>query len=283
VKALWLLLAVSACGRVGFGAFAVGTDDTSDAGDDTPGAGFECASWGTPSEVATLSTADNDEYALAFHPSMAFVVFTRFDGLNAYLYRASLNDAKFGNASVITELQAENYAGGPSFNGAGDTMYFGSGESCDSVPYNAATDTFGVPTVINELGPCQSISVTPDELEAYYSGIPPESLQWASRASTSDAWIPHGDVPGVNPSGTTTSGWPSIASDGLDLYWEADAPHDVVMHSHRATRAAAWPAGQLAPIVGGFDGGDPEISWDGRLLAMSHYNATPDIYLSVCE
>ncbi len=112
--------------------------------------------------------------------------------------------------------------------------------------------TFGTPlnlgptvnSAYNEWGPCLSA----DGLELYfgsgrYGGSGAEDLWVSTRATTSDAWsTPVNLGPIVNSS--SGEGWPSISSDGLELYYGSGRPGGHgdadIWVTKRATKEDPW-------------------------------------------
>jgi hypothetical protein len=278
------LVAVAACGRVGYDAAVVqgdggNVDPLADGGPDgSADAGAPCV-WGpfsTPVRVAGGNTTSDDEapalssderelYLSHYSPGVRLLVATR----------ASASDP----FSPPTELAALNTGsdGEADISGDGLTLFFqsrrvGTTHLWQSTradigdEFTGATSIAATESLTEALGP----SVTHDSLEIYFGSdeAGPNGVWAIKRTQASLPFAAAEPVAEVNVGNVW--GYPGISPDGLELYVVYTTGNLDISVARRTSRSEPFSAPQpLAEINTTSGESDPELSADGRTLYFS--------------
>jgi hypothetical protein len=246
-----------------------------------------CGAWSsTATRLDSLCTGEQD-WEPAIHPNGDLLVFTSvrlMPGVSMELYQATrTGPMTFGPPSVIATISTVGAAfdGGGAWSLAGDELTFSSDRINGRRLYVSSYSggTFGAPTMIPELAnqSANAPTLRGDGLELYfddYNGVTTRIYR-ATRASTGSPWVVVGAQTQLDPGGIY--GWPSLAPDGLTLYYEGTVGAQTHMYeAHRATTNDPFGAGTVMTdfdpaIVGP---GDPDFSWDSTTLYFAATRVT---------
>lgn len=276
MRAWPVVLAVAACGRLGFDPAARtddGGSDARDAGVDGPPCTF--GPWSTPQPIAILSSTAGDFGGQVTADGLGYYFQSGRSGSQQLYVSHRLDRASTWDAPVmIAELDTAN----EQIEAAANTdleIYFastrpgGSAQCIWHAERASTTDPFGS---ITELGLCAAQeAVGPfaslDGLVLYYSTFetaPFGSIYESHRASRSDPFTLGTKVPGLEAG---MKGYPYVTPDALTLYYEAlgtGAGHHLYVAT-RADPAAAFGEGTPIPNVDDdSDNEDVSLTADGR-------------------
>jgi hypothetical protein len=275
---LIVVLLVAGCGRIAFD--PLGGDGGTMTGDAVRDGGpLVCGAWSsTATRLDSLCTAEQD-WEPAIHPSGDLLVFSsvrQMPGVSMEMYQATrTGPMTFGAPSLIATISTvgDAFDGGGAWNSAGDELTFSSDRINGRRLYVSAYSggTFGAPAMIPELAnqSANAPTLRGDGLEMYfddYNGMTTRIYR-ATRTSTASPWVVVGVQTQLDPGGVY--GWPSLAPDGLTLYYEGTVGVQTHLYeAHRATTSDAFGAGTVItdfdPVFQG--PGDPDFSWDGTTL-----------------
>lgn len=283
-----MLALVVGCGRVAFTPVDdARVDAVDDVGTDAPRV---CGTWQTP-RLQTALMSPLVEEGPALSPDGLAVVFasTRAGGMGGpdlYLAtRASPSD-DFGAPTHLAALSSTGSDGGVAFRGDGLGLYFTSDRTAALDELYLATRSspdvpFAAPMRVAELmntdipGP----TVSADDTEMFYGRA---GLARATRASPGSPWTLDSAVTEIS----NLAGYPSLSSDGLDLYFmsvETSGMYDIHVAHRTAVGQPFGPTTRIDELAGDRD--DVEVSVDGQTLMFASPNTNDDLYLStrICQ
>lgn len=252
-----LLVACTACGRLGFDA----SGPPIDLGVDAPGdAGCTFGPWGAPQLVGISTTATEEGPALS--P----------DGLDLYFHRypTSSSDLYVAHRTLPTEPFTSDQAlsfNGPGFDrdpvvtAGGHHLFFGSDRDTGGNGFDELWESIdlGVPTKISEIpagiyGPW----VREDELELWYNDGD-RKLYVRTRSVATQSWGPPTLIESL-----PSVGYPSLSRDGREIYVEGNASGVAKIYVATRTDPSQPVFGeprQLVELEGSFTRlGDPELA-----------------------
>lgn len=257
---LFLALAATACGRLGF---SDGADAGPGAGDGALDAAPACATsrWETVRTVDELKLGGT-VWSHAWGHGGKQVVFEYHGVGGGDLFLATFDDAtgRFGEPRRLTELSTGRTEASPTLSEDGLELFYTSTDAQDRNHIMRATRasptaTFGtaVRFADNAYGP----DLGRGDLDLVYNdsnGMVIRSRAAAGSASFA-APIP---IDSVNK-----GGWPSLSRDGLELYFEYDTNRPIHI-ARRPDRDSPFSTPQ--PLTDLENGADPDISSDGQWL-----------------
>jgi Tol biopolymer transport system component len=268
MRCVLALVALAACGRVRFDPIASSAGDT--------GVSPRCTgpfTWSAPQTIAALSSPFIDE-SPAVSPDGQTMVFASNRGpVNYELFESQLQGGTWSAPAVMTAIDMTNGLCLTTDPAWSSTLLYFVYEYCAGIPNLSETaPPFASETAVNGLtsvkveGPTLSI----DELELFYTFDPSsnEHIARATRATVTDPWSDQGLVPELS---SMLAGWPTLAADGLTLYFEGrtavGAPTDIYVTTRDAVGSPFGPPA-LVPVIDTttFNEGDPEISRDCETL-----------------
>lgn len=285
-------LALTGCGRVGFGELARSDAPGDDALIDArpldgaaplPPFGV---TFTTPALQPSLNTS-NREYGPTLSRDGLDVYFSGFPNATAgeaglggatifEAHRASTS-SPFGTRAIVTALETADHDGEPSLGSFDSRMYFMRGFDAGIV----TTDRLGASWTAAEVVPELAIFGIPDVAvgDTHLVASKPGDQLWTfTRASPADPWGQAIHATELEPGAA-----PSLREDGLEIFFESDRDGGL-LQIYRATRTsltAPWSAPELVDLGGLAPAGDPDISADGRTLI---FVASPvvefDIYIA---
>jgi hypothetical protein len=143
------------------------------------------------------------------------------------------------------------------------------------------------PTINSAQVDCPT-SLTADDLDLYFfsrrpGGLGNADLYVIKRATRNSPWGPPTNL-GAPVNTSYNDGYPSVSSDGLELYFTSDRPAGYgggdLYVSRRATTSAPWgEAVNLGPVVNSpGNEGTPALSPDGLLLVFEDRGTRPGGY-----
>ena len=274
----FVLLVVTACGRIDFDPVTAMTRDGAPDGD-APGTADACAlgPFGPVTSLGPTVNSVSHEYGPTLSADGLTIVFhsDRVGGMGVNdLYmstRASTADP-FGVASALTTLNSTSDEDSPWLSGDGLTLYFSSTRAAVSKRlYVTTRATTASPWAAPALVPgfaseeVSGVALGPDGNEMFYNH---ESGGVLMMRGTLVPPTVLGPVTELNQGG---DGYPSLSSDGLTIYWERDlAGTDDVYTATRPTVGAAFAnLAVVSTSLPGLNDDDPEISRDGQTLVFA--------------
>lgn len=274
------VMALAACGRVAFDPLAAGDAGSDGAGGDVQSATCQSYSaWGMPTELTQYTSASND-WEPAVSPDGQWLVFGR-NGTSLHIAPRSGNG--FGATRSVSELDMVGLDLSVTWAFEGDEIIYSRSPTStltDLALWRAvfANGVFTNPTEIAELvsANAHGTALSPDGLELYLGSNAGNvyQLHRAVRATKASPWVQMGVEPGLAVAGAQT-GWPSMSSDGLTLYYEIlnTAGEAYLYMATRSTTADRFASPQPVTIAGlSWEMGDPDLSVDGLTM---HFAAMP--------
>jgi Tol biopolymer transport system component len=288
------MCALAACGRLGFEppgrALADGTLPMT-------------CSFGTPVALPANVQSTGDDWDPALRPDNVTLVYssTRAGGADK-LYVTTKQGGTWTDpvALSINSTDVGEDDDGPTWNDAGDRLYFASSRTTDDRIYVSAFDgsSFDVPALAPGLetvdGEAPWVSV--DELEMFYTTVDPtggvpSKIARATRATVADPWQVDGVVTELDDG--NINGWPSLSHDGLTIYFERQdatlaAPADIY-GAHRAAIGTPFdpPVRIDALDEAAFDESDPDLAPDGSQILFASSRSTngmdSDLFAAPCN
>ncbi len=288
-----IAFAAVGCGRIDFDPFGPGGGGGGDAalGD---GAGPDACvqtAWSTPSELSTVINASTTNWEPALRRDGQMLVYGRDPSVNQ-LYAAAGNPTD-GYATPTMILPSANSNGGPAWSPTGDQLFFVSDrlvmDSFRLYTSNYDGTTFAPAMEVMELagqevdGP--TISSTGLEMVYNEGSGNGATLRIAIRLTTSAPWQDLGQLANVNSG--STDGWATFADNDLTIYWESHRSNgngSIYMATRPQVGADFTNPVEVPGLSddGGNDGGDPEVSGDGKtiMFASDRDGGTPNIFVS---
>lgn len=273
------LLLLAGCGRLGFVPLPAADDDAGMS--DTrgrDGASVTCSAWGTPSVVPVNSIYS--DWGPAISPSGDRLVFEssrKNSGGSGEIYQAPRNGTTFGPETEITILSSGAFDTNPSFNAAGDELYFTSNRNAGNnrlYSSKIVSGAFQPPALVPGLTTvwAEASALSTDGLELFYDdavGAANASIWRATRPDLAAPWVVDSIQPVTSPENVV--GFPTLSADSLTMYYEAGKTTPQLYESHRASTSDPFSGGTLiTELTGTFVGlGDPDVSKDGQTLFFS--------------
>jgi Tol biopolymer transport system component len=257
------LVVVAGCGRIDF--------------DPNIGTNARCTgpfTWTLPQPLPVLDSTD-DDWGPDISPDSQLLVFSTYRNASWELFQASaLGPLSWSAPTAVTALNVASCTqADPAWNLAGTRIYFA--RTCGQfqlweADYQAGS--FSAPRLVlglettNGTGP----TVSTDELEMFFTLERPPVIVRATRPSLTSAWNYEGVVTELGTA--TNTGWPSLSSDGLTIFFESDVgTMGKIFTAHRDSVGA--PFSTPTPVVEANDptasDGDPSISSDCETLYIA--------------
>jgi hypothetical protein len=284
------LLACGACGRIHYGPLdaapldaapldaasldagprdASPLDGSTDASEPLPAFG---ASFAAVVEQRPVNTATR-EFGVSMSPDGLRIVFASYatgptEPMRANLYLGSRGGPGelFSARTLLTDVSTDMDEGEPTWAAGGAEIYFDRGADSGirrcTLAGDACTGTASIPNL--EAFGGADVAVGETHLVVSRAG----DLFEAVRASPLDPWpVP---APIVELAGPEQDGFPSLREDGLEIFWERDAP--TIPSIWRAVRpsidAPFGPAERVSFVGLSGPTGDPDIDATGTTLVF---------------
>ena len=285
-------IAAVGCGRIDFDPFGGGGGGGGGDGAIGDGAGPDaCAqsAWSTPVELSATINAGTTNWEPALRRDGQMLVYGR-DAAVATLYAATGNPVD-GYATPMAILQSVNSNGGPAWTPAGDQLFFVSDRLTKNSfrLYTSDFDgtSFATPVAVTELAgqEVDGPTISSTGLEMFYNAGSGNgaTLRRATRAGAGAAWQDLGAVDSLNSG--TTDGWATLTDDDLTIYWESQRTNtggSIYVATRPQVGADFINPTQVPVLSDDTDGGDPEISGDGKtiMFASTRDGGMPNIFMS---
>jgi hypothetical protein len=238
----------------------------------------------TPVKIANLAV-EGELWGPSLTGDGLTLFFAASDPVGENIYRAERPDraSAFGAASEVSELNVRQRQGTPFINFEGTRIYFMVQEGADQTvrdlfyaeretkagTFGSAQPLLGINTKYREHLPW----VSKDELTIYYTGYREPDL-WKSdiwKATRMDASLPFSNAKSVTSFGGVEDGSPSLAPDGLTLFFTSDRMEsfDVWTASRNTQDELFSRPVRNAQLSGAADEVNLNLSWDGREIVFS--------------
>jgi hypothetical protein len=276
LRLLWLV-ALGACGRIGFDPNGPGNDAANDAGSDDA---LPLGPFGPPIVVPPVQSSSQD-YGPAISGDGRELLFSSDRGGDFDVYLATrMGDGTFGAPAEVTELSTAlaDYDAEPASSGL--ELYFISGQSPAGLrraTRTTALQPWGNIEVIGLGAGCEGPSLGVGDLHMLIESNG-DIGEWTRPSTTSAAWQQvrlHTSLAGMT--------WPALGPDGLEVF----AVRKSDFQLFRAVRGSVddpFEPAQRYLFGTAFDNAriyDPELSSDGRTLYLSsNVGGSPDIYVT---
>ncbi|HUS28623.1 MAG TPA: hypothetical protein VMZ53_08940 [Kofleriaceae bacterium] len=289
------LLALAACGRVGFDETASG-DATS--GDSTMPDAFEVLvldpPFGTPMLVSEISSASfEDDPTLSGDQLEVMFTSARPGGLGGNdlwaSSRASVSDP-WPTPHDVVELSTAANDTNPELSRDGLSLVYSSGTAGDqdlyfvtrasrAAPWGVATRLTAVSSGVNDFGGAMS-----DDLAAvYFASARGGSLDIFAARGSAGAWSSPVEITELSTAGVDTS--PFVMLDETVMWFASDRPgtagqHDIWVAIRPSPGAAFDPPLRIGQLATANDDSDPWVSPDGHVIYFSRTTTGTDLYMA---
>lgn len=271
VRRIGVLIVLAGCGRVGFDAVALRGDAGADGSDPVRLGPF--GSWQPPVRQPTLNT-NSQEFGPALSADGLEVIFsTRFTG-DADIWRATrtTRSAAFGARELIPQVMSTGEDAEPTLSYDGTTIVFQRGTAPLMTTLWSTTRTGTTWSAPMQLDPAVFTTFHGPDFGSGDLSLQVNSASELFEFSRDSAQGPWGTPRSLGLT-FADGGYPSMRSDGLEIYFERNATGDPpeIFRATRASRDDPFGPPEKVLFGGSFDSagsGDPDLSEDGEVMAF---------------